>query len=137
MLVRRVMILVGVGSFALVTGCSSKPEQQAGHTPPQSEILSEVAAMYKGYVNDHRVPPKSMEDLEHPYEASNPHGGGALRRGDVVMFWGGSLPSGNESSVVLAYEKKVPEEGGLVLMQDGTVKEMTADQFRAAPKAGQ
>jgi hypothetical protein len=37
---------------------------------------------------------------------------------------------------VLAYETEVPEKGGAVLMQDGTVKTMTADEFKSAPKAG-
>jgi hypothetical protein len=36
---------------------------------------------------------------------------------------------------VVAYEKKVPTEGGHVLLQDGTVKQMTAAEFQSAPKA--
>ena len=35
---------------------------------------------------------------------------------------------------MLAYHKDVPEKGGEVLMQDGTAKKMTAEEFQAAPK---
>jgi hypothetical protein len=38
--------------------------------------------------------------------------------------------------IVLAYEKKVPQEGGKVLMLNRTIKTMTADAFKSAPKAG-
>ena len=62
--------------------------------------------------------------------------------GDVVVLWGPSsrtrAEEGSEDSAdeVLAYEKRVPEQGGEVLMKNRTVKTMTADQFKAAPKAG-
>ena len=39
------------------------------------------------------------------------------------------------SNTVLGYEKDVPEKGGAVAMGDGSVKTMTAEQFKAAPKA--
>ena len=43
--------------------------------------------------------------------------------------------SASGADVVLAHEKKVPESGGYVLMQDGTVKEMSASEFGSAKKA--
>jgi hypothetical protein len=53
---------------------------------------------------------------------------------EIVYQWGARIdPAGGET--VLAYEKKAPSEGGWVLMQDGTVKQITADEFKAAPKA--
>ncbi len=48
-----------------------------------------------------------------------------------------AVPQGEPADAVLAYRKTVPEQGGQVLMQDGwTIKSMTADEFKAAPKAG-
>ena len=37
---------------------------------------------------------------------------------------------------VVAYEKKVPDEGGYVLLQNGNVVKMTVAEFKSAPKAG-
>jgi hypothetical protein len=36
---------------------------------------------------------------------------------------------------VIAYEKVAPTDGGYVLLTTGEVKEMTAAEFQAAPKA--
>jgi len=59
--------------------------------------------------------------------------------GDVVVVWGAKMAgegsSGSGTGEVIAYEKKVPTEGGFVLLTSGTVKQMTADEFKAAPKA--
>ena len=60
-----------------------------------------------------------------------------LRSGQLVVQWGAPLtPEGESTDAVLAYVKAVPEQGGQVLLQDGrTIKTMTADEFKAAPKA--
>ncbi len=51
------------------------------------------------------------------------------------MYWGvGLSDSAEAASTVLAYQKDVPEQGGEVLMQNGTAKKMTADEFKAAAK---
>jgi hypothetical protein len=38
-------------------------------------------------------------------------------------------------NTVLGYEKDAPTKGGLVLMGDASVREMSADEFKNAPKA--
>ena len=53
----------------------------------------------------------------------------------MLVYWGAGLSDGPDAaSTVLAYQKDVPEKGGEVLMQDGTPKKMTADEFKAARK---
>src|SRR5205823_2650218 len=85
-------------------------------------------------------PPKDMQELEQAGAASP--GGLGVDASNVVIFWGTALPDLSEepgkvpSDKILAYEKKVPEQGGYVLMLDRTVKKMTPEEFRAAPKAG-
>ena len=61
----------------------------------------------------------------------------AIKSGELVVQWGAPLsPQGEPADAVLAYGKTVPEQGGPVLLQDGwAIKSMTADEFRAAPKA--
>jgi hypothetical protein len=61
----------------------------------------------------------------------------ALQRGDFVLIWDASIPASfpqGTSNTVLGYEASAPTNGGLVLMGDGSVQEMTAAQFQAAPK---
>jgi hypothetical protein len=75
--------------------------------------------------------PTRAADLE-AVEPAGPLAGPAIREGTVVYAWGAPLAPGGKA--VVAYEKKAETEGGWVLLQDGTVREMTADEFRAAPK---
>jgi len=112
-------------------GCGeSKPA-----LPTSQGKLEEVREMLKTVQADKAKPPAKPADLGavDPYL---PTAGADLRSGEIVYVWGASLssdPSG--SSKVIAHEKKAPSEGGWVLMQDGKVKQMTADEFRSAPKA--
>ena len=73
------------------------------------------------------------------YEAGYPLGYAAVQSGEVVVVWGAKIAgegdAGSAPANVVAYEKKTPAEGGLVLLQNGTVKEMTASEFASAPKA--
>jgi hypothetical protein len=61
-----------------------------------------------------------------------------IKSGDLINQWGAPLSADvGPADAVLAYVKTVPEQGGNVLMQDGkTLNKMTADEFKAAPKAG-
>jgi hypothetical protein len=74
-------------------------------------------------------------------EPQFPRGYQAVKSGEVVVLWGAKMPgegevnAGTAPDAVIAYEKKTASEGGYVLLQNGTVKEMSADQFKAAPKA--
>ncbi len=126
----------GVGTamvIGLLVGCSGESVPQ-GHIAGREEELREVWDMYKAHLDARKRPPARLQDLN-PYEPSAINGFGALRDERVILLWGGSAPSGQKDRV-LAYEKGVPEKGGSVLLQDGTVKTMTADEFKAAPKAG-
>jgi hypothetical protein len=59
----------------------------------------------------------------------------ALQEGRYVLYWGANpLASAN---AVLGYEKNVPTQGGVVLLMDGSIQRMTAQEFNAAPRAGQ
>ena len=61
-----------------------------------------------------------------------PSAGVAIRNGLIIYVWGASYQASSTS--IIAYEKSVPESGGFVLLQDGTVKKLTAEEFKAAPK---
>lgn len=85
--------------------------------------------MYRAYAELHKSPPRAGADLER-YAPAFSHGSMALVNRQVEVFWGAPIEPG--SVAVLAHEK----DGGFVLLQDGeTVKSLTADEFKAAPKA--
>ncbi len=59
-----------------------------------------------------------------------------LQNGSLRVQWGSGFSDAPEAaSTVLAYEKRVADQGGDVLMQDGSIKSMTAAEFKSAPQA--
>lgn len=132
-------------AFALLTllgplGCGApNPE----FTPDQVEEskLREVSQVLREYQLFNQKPPKSLKDIQ-AATGSSPGGFELIKSGEVVVSWGATLPDTKEepgsgaAKEVLAYFKKVPQDGGLVLMLDRTLRNMTAEEFKAAPQAG-
>lgn len=79
-------------------------------------------------------PPASIADLDpNDIRQQVP----LLKDGTLVILWGSDPQNapGGASNTVLGYVKDVPENGGVVLMLDGTVRPtMTPAEFNAAPK---
>jgi hypothetical protein len=113
------------------SGVDSNPSEEAY----KEASLGEVGDLLRNRKTENAPPPKKASDLVR-YRAGWPSGYKMVEGGSVVVIWGAPLQDG-ASDKVIAYEKQAPESGGYVLMQDGmTIKKMTADQFKAAPKAG-
>ena len=94
-----------------------------------------MVGVYK-YIEYSKLPlPRKPEDFS-DFIDSMPTAFQRVKEGEYVVVWGvGRSAVPGTSGQVLAYEKKVPTEGGAVLLRDGTVKQMTAAEFNAAPKA--
>lgn len=133
MTLRLTVATFAVPILFVLAGCG-KTETAPPAASAQTK-LTEIGNMYRAYTKDHKKPPQKLSDFDHPYEPANMDGYAALRDGECVMIWGGSMPGGNANAVVIAYEKAAPEAGGLVVFQDGSVKPLTAAEFKAAPKA--
>ena len=133
-------IVVAWGLALLSAGCGG-PARMVTENPLDGVALEDVGEAYRVFTIKNKRPPAKLDDLT-PIEMLCPTGVGAMKRGDVVVRWGATLPDIGEepgkvpSAEVLAYQKDVPEKGGEVLMQDGKSRKMTADEFKAAPKAG-
>jgi len=128
---RTLWAVVVAAGLAMTSGC--------GGSPPGAPIgegkaaLEDLGQMLKDLASENRKPPAKLAELE-AVEPMIPVAGPAVRSGEVVYLWGTPYAAGGTQ--VAAHEKKVPTEGGFVLLQDGTVKEMTASEFQAAaPKA--
>jgi hypothetical protein len=116
--------------LGLLTGCGENRNPSQGLS--KKDHLDEIGQMLKGLTEENRKPPTRLAELE-AVEPMLPLASPLLRSGELVYVWGADYSPGSQK--IAAYEKKAATEGGWVLLQDGTVKEMTADEFRAAPKA--
>ena len=117
----------------LPLGCSSTPNGNSGN--PQSELMGDVTGLLRDYTAEHNnKPPAKPADLA-KYESLYSRGFQAVKAGTVVVVWGVPMPLTGGGTGVIAYEKKAETEGGTVLLENGEIKQMTAAEFQAAPKA--
>jgi len=122
-------LLAGLVLFA--AGCGTAEPPKGTGTPTGKDGLDDLAVLLKEFDDQRKRPPAKLADIE-PVEPLHQAAYVGLVRGDIVYAWGTALSGG---TTVVAYEKQAEAEGGWVLLQDGTVRQMTADEFRAAPRA--
>jgi hypothetical protein len=123
-------LLVGL----LATGCGSgnNPPKAASEEDVRRLKLEEVWGMYKLHQEEQKRPPAAAGDLKR-YQNGFISGFEALQSGLVVVRWGATVPG--PGTEVFAFVKDAPTSGGQVLMADGSIQRMTADEFKAAPQA--
>ncbi|SIN95110.1 hypothetical protein SAMN05444166_1753 [Singulisphaera sp. GP187] len=144
MLLRRswgVGLLLMGATVQLTTGCGDSTAP-----PPKAVIesinLREVGDAYRTYVLAKKAPPKKVADIRE-YEAGYPMAFAGLKAGELEVFWGGELLQPEavvpdvKSDTILAFESKVPKEGGYVLLTNREIKKLTPEEFKAAPKAAE
>lgn len=122
----------------LVAGCGGKGESGGGAsggggTPSGKEALASLSDLLKDFDARKAKPPARMADVE-AVEPVFPGAFIGLSRQDIVYAWGSGLNAGSAGTVI-AHEKTADSAGGWVLLQNGDVKQMTADEFKSAPKA--
>lgn len=131
----RTSVLIACFALASVlsAGCGGGTEQAAetGGSPTGKQALDDLAELLKGVAEQKQRPPARPADLQQ-YEVVHLAATLGISQQDIVYAWGDGLTGGQS---VIAYEKDAPTAGGWVLLQDGTVRQMTADEFQAAPKA--
>jgi hypothetical protein len=125
------LVLIAISFLPL--GCSGKPSADPEMTRRNTD-LGAVYEIYSQYVKANQRPPKQLSDLtQRQYQGIYPEGVRALQSGDYIVVWGVNLDK--SASTVLAYEKNAPKQGGAVLLTNGSVEKMSADQLNAALKA--
>ncbi len=128
---RRMCVPFAVVTALALAGCGGDSKQVAVDEVRKTE-LTELGDLLKMLAGEGKRPPARLADLAE-LEPFLPTAGAGLRNGEIVYLWGAGFVDGG--TAVVAYEKKAPAEGGWVLLQNGTTKTMTADEFKAAPKA--
>ena len=115
----------------LLVGCGKSDNDT---TDPETAELGQIYEVYTSYEKVNQKPPSKLSDiLKKETEIAFPDAVRTLKEGKYVVVFG---VEDKDSSTVLAYEKNAPKEGGSVLMADGKVKKMSADEFNAAYKLG-
>jgi hypothetical protein len=128
---RIVCAAVVAAGLGLSAGCGGGNSGASATEGPKAG-LEELGEALKSLAAEGRNPPGKLAEFE-SIEPLVPVCGPQIRNGEVVYFWGAGYAAGGDK--VVAHEKKAPAEGGLVLLQNGKVKTMTAAEFQAAPKA--
>jgi hypothetical protein len=123
----------------LASGCGRV--RQAADRAKKSNDLKQLGLMYHSYLDANHKGPASADELM--TMASDPGAKAVVQMvkdGKYVLIWGTTIaemqknPQGS-TGTVLGYEAGAPTAGGLVLMGDASVRNMTAAEFAAAPKA--
>ena len=139
---RRQAITLSALFLVSMLGCGSTGTPPS--TAPDADrkvAINDVGELLRTYQVSTKKAPTKEKDLER-FEMGAPSGFAAVKKKEIVVNWGATLPDLNEepgkvqSDEVLAYEKQTPNSGGLVLTLDRRVKSMTAQEFKAAKKAG-
>lgn len=123
----RVIVLTFIG---VISGCGDSKKADVGSNP--KDPLEDLGQMLKSMADERRQPPAKLADLE-SVEPMIPLAGPLIRSGELIYLWGAGYSP--DSKKVVAYERKATTEGGWVLLQDGTVQEMSASELASATKA--
>jgi hypothetical protein len=128
---RSVWAVVAAAGIGLAAGCTSSGTAGAVEHERKA-AMEEIGQMLKTVADEGRKPPAKLSELE-AVEPYLPTAGARIRSGEVVYAWGAGYAAGGKQLV--AWEKVVPESGGYVLQQDGTVKNLSVGEFQSAAKA--
>lgn len=122
------LLLIG-----LLPACGSNPANDPDATGRQE--LEDIGQAYRQYLHEKKRAPSGPRDLR-SYEPGFATLSQALQSGQYVVVWKANPAlTPDAKGTVLAYHKSVPEQGGLVLMLDGQVHRLSAEEFKAAPRA--
>jgi hypothetical protein len=127
---------MALAELSVSVGCrgqSNRAAQTGG--PKPNDGLADLRELLKEAAASKSPLPKNVADLE-PHEGPHPAATAFLQNGSIVYLWGSGIRSDpGADSTVIAYEAQAASQGGWVLLQDGSIKQMTADEFKAAKKA--
>lgn len=134
---RRLFLLSLALCPLMLAGCGEEKKSTAATEPSQSDLLLEVVGLIRNHTAATGKGPQKIADLA-PYETEYQRGFAAVKNGDIVVLWGSTVAGegGGGGKVVVAHLKGVPESGGEVGFEDGSVAKMSAGEFASAKKGG-
>jgi hypothetical protein len=128
----RVFLTLSVAlGFCLLLGGQARAEK-ADDPTALSNDLKEILLAYHNYLAKNKgAAPAKAADLG-PFLEKRALA--RLENKSVVFVYDVTLKDmiQGSSNTILAYEKNAPEKGGMVAYGDGSVKKLTADEFKKA-----
>jgi hypothetical protein len=118
----------------LAPGCGPA---QVANSPEVYDFgtMEEVAGIYRSAMGVKKKPPAGLADLARSRDMFL-NGYKAIEKGDIIVMWGVTpLPEDSATDEILAYKSDAETNGGPVLLKNLTMKKMSADAFKSAPKA--
>lgn len=137
-MVRVVNVMLVLVFLGLCVACGGV--QQAAARSKRMNEMKQLGLLYFNFSESHGgQPPKDIEEFQQA-AAGDPDAMSVLnliKSGQITFLYGARMQDMTQgtSNTILAHEATVPANGGIVLMADGSVKQMTAAEFQAAPKA--
>ncbi len=118
--------------LVLLCGCGGA----ASSSISTQNDLKAFALGYHDFYDKNKRGPKDANELHAHVEKFDKTGAKALKEGNYVIIYNVSIPDMIPTSdYILAYHKDVPENGGAVVMGDGTIKLLSATEFKNAKLA--
>ena len=101
----------------------------------RQDQLKQLGLAYHSHVGAMKRPPANAKELA-PFFEKDAKLMETLTKGEYIILWKSSFENmtAGTSNTILGYEKETPTAGGLVLMADASVRNMTAEEFKKAPK---
>jgi hypothetical protein len=127
-LLKKPAFLLLFAGIVFSAGCGKKGPMSDAEL--QKNELNDIYECYTEYIKNNKRPPQQLSELR-KYEVMHGLAWRALSSGKFVGVWG---LSSKDSGTVLAYAKDAQTQGGAVLMADGSIKNMSADEAQAAIK---
>lgn len=123
-----------IAGFAI--GCGGGPAADTKSAGPTvADGLTNLKGLYTQAAQGAMTLPKSLAEFT-AVEPFFPVAGPFVLGGQIDCDWGAGLKSTADAATHrLAFEKRAADEGGWVLLQDGSIREVTADEFRSLLKA--
>jgi hypothetical protein len=113
----------------LLSGCGKKGGPMSDAELQKNE-LNDIYECYTEFIKNNKRPPQQLSELR-KYEVMHGLAWRALSSGKFVGVYG---VSSKDSGTVLAYAKDATTQGGAVLMADGSIKNISAEEAQAAIK---
>lgn len=121
----------------LAAGCGGAkgPKDPATMGPKPNDGLTDLKTLLDAVKAGQQKAPKSAAEMA-AVEPMFPAAGAFIQNGSIEYVWGATLASGPDAGKrMVGFETKAAKEGGFVLLQDGTVKQVSAAEFSSLEKA--